>query len=561
MSVIPMNQLAQNLICKTTFLGLEPEQVQDRLRNLGTLRLLLSSQYSGNFTKQFAELGGSVSQFVLSYNTVRCEEFDGCYDACNMGDGLTVNPLKRITVDRNNLDCVATQPIVISKAQIKNYCGANNTGGIAEFSRAFSTQFRDVLKGMYVKLNRKLATDIWNYAQSSFMPSISGAGTTTTPLPLNALVQLPAGSIYNAAAETPLRVAYEKRGLSFDGKILLGGTGLEYLRQAKMTTMGNDILNGIDRTKAASVDLAMRMFLDYTYDELAQDGGAMLAIDPKMFHLITYSDKLEGYGNNSHDAKNVGISLAEMARNAGSIAPVIERLIGGANGYFGDTETEQVTTVMGIDNSLGHPIVYEVMVKKQLCGDFQIGVKIQYKLVRVPVEDVICGVPGYNGISRLVTCLPSLPTNCTNQAPTPAASLLCVTPTNPDSCYRFQVGDLVQVLVDGVSLPSQTISGNIVADTPTAALILLSNLLGSAQVAGVNSINGVIMQTPSQATATLPIIDGTVIQVISSCSTTPLEFTVALCNPQPLQLKEGLSNGNAVTENQAEVKKVATKNK
>lgn len=551
-----MNQLAQNLICQTAFLGLEPEQIQDRLRNLGTLRLLLSSQYSGNFTTQFAQLGGSVSQFVLSYNTVRCEEFDVCYDACNMPGGLTVNSLKRITVDRNNLDCVATQPFTISKAQIKSYCGANNTGGIAEFSRAFSAQFRDVLKGMYVKLNRKLATDIWNYAQSSYMPSISGAGTTATPLPFNTLVQMPTGYIYNAAAETPLRVAYEKRGLSFDGKILLGGTGLEYLRQAKMATMGNDILNGIDRTKAASVDLAMRAFLDYTYDDLAQDGGAMLAIDPKMFHLITYSDKLEGYGDNSHDARNVGMSFAEMARNAGSIAPVIERLIGGANGYFGDTETDQVSTVMGIDNSLGFPLVYEVMVKKRLCGDFQIGVKIQYKLVRVPVEDVVCGVPGYNGISRFVACLPTLPTNCTNQTPTPAASLLCVTPTNPDACYRFQVGDLVQVLIDGTPLPSQTVSGNIVADTPTAALILLSNLLGSAQVAGVNAANGVIMQTPAQATATLPIIDGTVIQITSTCSPAPLVFTVGLCDPQPLQLKQGSGDvSEIVPENKVKVKK------
>jgi len=523
-------------ICKVAFSELTPVVNQDQLKNIGTLRALLSVQNDANLQAEVIRTAGRFSGFNLKYFKKNCTPAtDECISACDVTSGSNVAKMGSIRVDIDDLNCITSPPIEFSKQDVQAYCGANNEGGIAQFAKAFASQFKDGMVQMYKSLDEKLTAELYNYSLQSFVPVVNGTGTTNTPYNVNLTIPNGSGYTYNTQAFQWIEDAFSRNDVSISDAIWVGGTALVQGKEAFERTLPQNLLLGVDNLLQRDMVVG-RMFVDYNVQKLASNAGAVLGILPKIYHLITYSDKLEGFATNDTNLDRLLLSIraAQESSTTAGYNAVVEDMI--KNG-FGDTSTTEAITTYAIDETLGRPIVVELHIKKEICGSIIVFAKLRYKLVQLPISDFFCGMEGVNGLIPVNACLPPVPTNCTNPSPTPPSTLLCVAPQNPNECYRFAAGDLLQVSINGTPLPSSVVmQGNITASTTQSALLLLSNLLSSANVAIVNASTGVIQQGGAQVPV---IVGGDVISIVSTCSPNPLEYLVSICNPQPVQNRAG----------------------
>jgi hypothetical protein len=81
-----------SLLCKTVFAELNKTVMQDKLRNVGALKALLSNASKGNFQGDFFLRDRSTNRWQFEYEKKNCGGAGTSIDACDGGSGSGASP-------------------------------------------------------------------------------------------------------------------------------------------------------------------------------------------------------------------------------------------------------------------------------------------------------------------------------------------------------------------------------------------------------------------------------------------------------------------------------------
>lgn len=540
MSINNPYAVLQDSLCKVTLGGLSPTVFQNRLSNLGTLRMLLSMSNRGGLEYEVLRNEAQMPKaYRLRYTPASCTptSSDCSLSACNPPSG-SVQGTKWVEL-RKNAKCISSGAIKFTKQDVESYCSVGNTSTIEGFSQLLAARIKESLTGMYAELDRQLLNGLYDHAQFSATPNISSGGLAVQSYNINPLTPIAGGGyVYNDFSEAFVRTAFEKNGIPYSDIQYLGGTAATFIEVARKKTLPVNQLQGVN------VDLeeskAARTFVDYNLDTYSGSASTLLGVLPGVFHFLTYSDLLGGYSA-AQMYNQLSSSFAQLSANGNTEAAksaIIADMIKGK--WFSGIQTDEASQTYFLDNSLGVPMVVELHITKERCGGVTLFAKINYELVALPLDDFVCGMPGFKGIINYNVCLPSQTVNCANTPILPTPSRLCVTPINPADCHVFVPNTPVTIDINGGAGGSfnTTNAVSIVANNDTNATLLLGNILSSVSVATISG-NGVI----TQSTSAVPQLSaGDTITITSNCGQA-LNFTVGDCDPSLLAKVTPKSDG------------------
>ena len=90
-----------SLLCKTVFAELNKTVLQDKLRNTGALKALLSTASKGNFQGDFFLRDRSTNRWQFEYEKKNCGLGGTSIDACDGGSGSGAEPVSILVLMDN----------------------------------------------------------------------------------------------------------------------------------------------------------------------------------------------------------------------------------------------------------------------------------------------------------------------------------------------------------------------------------------------------------------------------------------------------------------------------
>jgi len=274
-------------------------------------------------------------------------------------------------------------------------------------------------------------------------------------------------------------------------------------------------------------DNALAIYPDNNLGSIASNNAYMLSWTPGILHLITYSKALRGISYDEQVLSTFTQKISTLSQTEGVDAAIAFALNGAK---FSDSRSAESARAAFVDYSLGTPIVVDIILMKEACGDLSIQSAITYSLANLPFADFVCDGDGMTGVYAYnVGCIPAAPAPCATPEPPTPAVYLCVSADNEGDCMRFNAGDVLTVTYNGGSpLWTGAIPLTIVADSEANAAVVLNYILGQAGIGSVvfNGTSWVIMQ-PTGAAPTFA--NTNTITIASPCLETNLTYTVATC--------------------------------
>ena len=253
----------------------------------------------------------------------------------------------------------------------------------------------------------------------------------------------------------------------------------------------------------------------------------MLSWTPGILHLITYSKALRGISYDEMLLSQFTQKISTLSQTEGVDAAIAFALNGAK---FSESRSAESARAAFVDYSLGTPIVVDVILMKEACGDLSIQYAITYSLANLPFADFVCEGDGMTGVYAYnVGCIPAAPEPCATPEPPTPAVYLCVSADNEGDCMRFNAGDVLTVTYNGATpLWTGILPFPFVADTETNANVLLNYIVGQAGVGNVvfNGTSWIIMQ-PTGSVPTFVNTD--TIEIASPCLENDLTYTIATC--------------------------------
>ena len=519
-----------SLLCKTVFAELNKTVLQDKLRNTGALKALLSTASKGNFQGDFFLRDRSTNRWQFEYEKKNCGLDGTSIDACDGGSGSGAEPQSKgfftIEVDpktpsNSGFTTKYSKALKVSDNDILDYCSGTDSSKTAYLNH-FAAQVRQNYINLLQAVDADLAAQLYSLAATSLHPDLVTWGER--------YVQMLNPAAFGMVTTNPqwdvvIKTDFANLGLNYDEQIKVTTNLVEqYWTSAKQTTTANNFI-GIDGTLVT--DNALAIYPDNNLGSIASNNAYMLSWTPGILHLVTYSKALRGISYDEMTLNAFTQKISTLSQTEGVDAAIAFAM---NNAKFSDSRSAESARAAFVDYSLGTPIVVDVILMKEACGDLSIQYAITYSLVNLPFADFVCGGDGMKGVYAYnVGCIPAAPEPCATPEPPTPAVYLCVSADNEGDCMRFNAGDVLTVTYNGATpLWTGILPFPFVADTETNANVLLNYIIGQAGVGNVvfNGTSWIIMQ-PTGSVPTFVNTD--TIEIASPCLENDLTYTVATC--------------------------------
>jgi hypothetical protein len=521
-----------SLLCKTVFAELNKTVMQDKLRNVGALKALLSNASKGNFQGDFFLRDRSTNRWQFEYEKKNCGTDGTSIDACDGGSGSGASPQGKgfftIEVDpktpsNSGFTTKYSKALKVTDNDILDFCSGTDSSKTAYLNH-FASQVRENYINLLRAVDADLAAQLYALAATSLHPDLVTWGER--------YVQMLNPAAFGMVTTNPqwdvaIKTDFANLGLDYDDQIKVTTNLVEqYWKSAKQTTTANNFI-GVDGTLVT--DNALAIYPDNNLGSIASNNAYMLSWTPGILHLITYSKALRGISYDEMLLSQFTQKISTLSQTEGVDAAIAFALNGAK---FSDSRSAESARAAFVDYSLGTPIVVDVILMKEACGDLSIQYAITYSLANLPFADFVCDGDGMTGVYAYnVGCIPAAPEPCATPVPPTPAVYLCVSADNEGDCMRFNAGDVLTVTYDD-GAPHALWTGILpfpfVADTETNAEVLLNYILGQAGIGSVvfNGTSWIIMQ-PTGAAPTFANTD--TITIASPCLEVDLTYTVATC--------------------------------
>ena len=521
-----------SLLCKTVFAELNKTVMQDKLRNVGALKALLSNASKGNFQGDFFLRDRSTNRWQFEYEKKNCGGAGTSIDACDGGSGSGAEPQSKgfftIEVDpktpsNSGFTTKYSKALKVTDNDILDFCSGTDSSKTA-YLKHFASQVRENYINLLRAVDADLAAQLYALAATSLHPDLVTWGER--------YVQMLNPAAFGMVTTNPqwdvaIKTDFANLGLDYDDQIKVTTNLVEqYWKSAKQTTTANNFI-GVDGTLVT--DNALAIYPDNNLGSIASNNAYMLSWTPGILHLITYSKALRGISYDEMLLSQFTQKISTLSQTEGVDAAIAFALNGAK---FSDSRSAESARAAFVDYSLGTPIVVDIILMKEACGDLSIQYAITYSLANLPFADFVCDGDGMTGVYAYnVGCIPAAPSPCATPVPPTPAVYLCVSADNEGDCMRFNAGDVLTVTYDD-GAPHALWTGILpfpfVADTETNAEVLLNYILGQAGIGSVvfNGTSWIIMQ-PTGAAPTFANTD--TITIASPCLETNLTYTVATC--------------------------------
>lgn len=519
-----------SLLCKTVFAELNKTVLQDKLRNTGALKALLSTASKGNFQGDFFLRDRSTNRWQFEYEKKNCGLDGTSIDACDGGSGRGAEPQSKgfftIEVDpktpsNSGFTTKYSKALKVTDDNILDYCSGTDSSKDA-YLKHFAAQVRENYINLLRAVDADLAAQLYALAATSLHPDLATWGER--------YVQMLNPAAFGMVTTNPqwdvaIKTDFANLGLDYDEQIKVTTNYVEqYWKSAKQTTTANNFI-GVDGTLVT--DNALAIYPDNNLASIASNNAYMLSWTPGILHLITYSKALRGISYDEMLLSQFTQKISTLSQTEGVDAAIAFALNGAK---FSESRSAESARAAFVDYSLGTPIVVDVILIKEACGDLSIQYAITYSLANLPFADFVCEGDGMTGVYAYnVGCIPAAPEPCATPEPPTPAVYLCVSARNEGDCMRFNAGDVLTVTYNGgTALWTGILPFPFVADTETNANVLLNYIIGQAGVGNVvfNGTSWIIMQ-PTGSVPTFVNTD--TIEIASPCLENDLTYTVATC--------------------------------
>ena len=519
-----------SLLCKTVFAELNKTVLQDKLRNTGALKALLSTASKGNFQGDFFLRDRSTNRWQFEYEKKNCGLDGTSIDACDGGSGSGAEPQSKgfftIEVDpktpsNSGFTTKYSKALKVTDDNILDYCSGTDSSKDA-YLKHFAAQVRENYINLLRAVDADLAAQLHALAATSLHPDLATWGERYVQM----LNPAAFGMVtINPQWDVAIKTDFANLGLDYDDQIKVTTNFVEqYWKSAKQTTTANNFI-GVDGTLVT--DNALAIYPDNNLASIASNNAYMLSWTPGILHLITYSKALRGISYDEMLLSQFTQKISTLSQTEGVDAAIAFALNGAK---FSESRSAESARAAFVDYSLGTPIVVDVILMKEACGDLSIQYAITYSLANLPFADFVCEGDGMTGVYAYnVGCIPAAPEPCATPEPPTPAVYLCVSADNEGDCMRFNAGDVLTVTYNGATpLWTGILPFPFVADTETNANVLLNYIIGQAGVGNVvfNGTSWIIMQ-PTGSVPTF--VNTNTIEIASPCLENDLTYTVATC--------------------------------